>query len=58
MQGRHDGGDGSGVVLCFSEGMKGLPDELCGIRLVDSGGDKHLPNLDGVEGQCICDDLQ
>ena len=58
LQGRHGGGDGSGVVLCFSEGMKGLSDELCGIRLVDSGGDKQLPNLDGVEGQCIRDGLQ
>ena len=58
LQGRHGGGDGSGVVLCFSEGMKGLPDEHCGIRLVDSGGDKQLPNLDGVEGQCVCDRLE
>ena len=40
LQGRHGGGDSSGVVLCFSEGMKGLPDELCGIRLVDTGGDE------------------
>ena len=58
LQSRHSGGDGSGVALCFSEGIEGLPDELCGIRLVDSGGDKQLPNLDGVEGQCVCGGLQ
>ena len=39
-QGSHGGGDGSGVVLCFSEGIEGLPDKSCRVRLVDSGGDK------------------
>ena len=40
LQGRHGGGDGSGVVLCFSEGIEGLTDELCRVRLIDSGCDK------------------
>ena len=39
-QGSHGGGDGSGVVLCFSEGIEGLTDKLCRVRLIDSGCDK------------------
>ena len=58
LQSRHGGGDGSGVVLCFSEGIKGLPDELCRVRLVDPCCDEQLPNLDRVEGQGVCDGLQ
>ena len=57
-QGSHSGGDGSGVVLCFSEGIEGLLDELCRVRLIDPGCDEQLPNLDGGEGQCVCDGLQ
>ena len=57
-QGSHGGGDGSEVVLCFSKGIEGLLDELCGIRLVDPGCDEQLPNLDRVERQCVCDGLQ
>ena len=58
LQGSHSGGYGCLVVLCLSEGIEGLPDELCGIRLVDSGGDKQFPDLDRVEGQGVCDGLQ
>ena len=58
VQSNHGRGDSSGVVLCFSKGIERLLDELCRVRLIDPGCDEHLPNLNRVEGQCICDGLQ
>lgn len=58
LQSGHSGGDSSRIALCFSEGIKGLLDELCRVRLVDPGCDEQLPNLDRVEGQCVRDGLQ
>ena len=46
LQSRHGRGDSSRITLRFSEGIKGLLDELCRVRLVDPGCDEQLPNLD------------
>ena len=53
LQGSHCGGDGSRITLCASKRTERLLNEFCRIRLVDSGSDEQLPNLDRVEGQGV-----